>query len=104
LLTFLLLKEGTAHMQLSPAPHTYPCWWLSRMIAAEFERGSVKLLGSQIGFFQLPHGLSCRKRHSWSMARTQQGMCGNVLLFRPFAKLQKVTNSLVMPNKCNEMN
>ena len=44
LLAFLLPKEGKAHMQLSPAPHNCPCWRLSRMVAADFKRRSVKML------------------------------------------------------------
>jgi hypothetical protein len=52
--SFLLLKEGKAHIQLKHSPHNYPCWRLSRMVAAELKRGFVKLLDLQFGYFRLP--------------------------------------------------
>ena len=75
LLNFLLLKEGKTHMQLPPVPHSYSCWWLSRMIAAELERGFVKMVDLKFGIFRLPRGLSRRTRHCRSMAGVQHGMC-----------------------------
>ena len=35
-LLIFFLEKGKAHMQLSHSPHNYPCWWLSRVVAAEF--------------------------------------------------------------------
>jgi hypothetical protein len=28
-------------MQLSHPPQSYPCWWLSRLVATDFKRGSL---------------------------------------------------------------
>ena len=50
LLVFLLLKEGKAHMQLPNSSPNYASWWLSRMVGAEFKRGSVKLLDNSSDF------------------------------------------------------